>query len=99
MWILLRIVPRSKEWILRRKILVKNHQITHFLPELATNDDKLVGREAIDGENKINEGNYNYDDHNGDDGKIIVNHFNLIEIIKIMKKSTMISKTMKNQIK
>ena len=54
MWILLRIVPRSKKRILRRKSLVKNHQITHFLPKLATNDDKLVGREAIDGENKIN---------------------------------------------
>ena len=42
----------------------------HFLLEIAINDDKFLKREAIEGENRINEGNH--DDHdmiNGDDGQ------------------------------
>jgi hypothetical protein len=42
----------------------------HFLLEIATNDDKLLEREVIGGENRINKGNHDdYDMIYGDDGK------------------------------
>jgi TnpA family transposase len=79
MWILLRIVPRSNERILKR-IYFSFLKITiySFLPKIVTDDDKVVRREAIKGENIINEGNH--DDHAkiyGDDGE---NHTELNQI-------------------
>jgi hypothetical protein len=55
---------------IEKKRSCQESPIIHFLSKIATNDDKLVEREAIEGEDIINEGNH--DDHNmiyGDDGE------------------------------
>jgi hypothetical protein len=61
---------KIQEEDIEKKNSYQESPFTHFLLEIATNDDKFVEREAIEGENRINEGNH--DDHdmiNGDDGE------------------------------
>jgi hypothetical protein len=43
------------------RISCQKSPFIHFLPKIATNDDKVVEREAIEGSNRIHEGNH--DDH------------------------------------
>jgi hypothetical protein len=55
---------------IEKKKSCQESPFTHILPEIATNDDKVVEREAIEEDNRINEGNHN--DHDmiyGDDGE------------------------------